>query len=376
MSTKSPPMIDADSHFQPRVDVVLEYGAPGYRREALQALALDAVRFATPGLRREGFRGSGLGSKLTGGPRSAPPENVVGHADVDARAELLAETGFEQQVLIPDGVFALLGGVSSGRRLEPGVQILLAQAFNDAAADAQARRPDRFIASAIVPSDVEEAIREIQRAARLGIRSVTIGGNWTGRNFDDFHLLPLWKAVADAAMLVLVHHNPFSCQVRDHVPTTDTLGGDRMRRLHVSNYLGFAFEYALAMASLTLGGVLEAVPALRLCFYEAGGSWLPWVLYTLDRTFRIEPQCARCSSLPSEAILRSCLVAIEPDEVPIRSSVAEIGSSCFVVGSDYPHPPSTYPNTVEGVRKLPGLTDADREGILGANFARLVAGAP
>ena len=54
------------------------------------------------------------------------------------------------------------------------------------------------------------------------------------------------------------------------MPTTYTLGWERMRRLHISNYLGFAFEYMVGMAALTLGGVLQDFPSLKFCFFEAG----------------------------------------------------------------------------------------------------------
>jgi hypothetical protein len=77
-----------------------------------------------------------------------------------------------------------------------------------------------------------------------------------------------------------------------------TIGWERMRRLHISNYLSFAFEYMMGIASLTLGGLRKEFPNLLFCFFEAGGSWLPWVMYTLDRVYKVEPQCARCDRGP------------------------------------------------------------------------------
>ena len=65
---------------------------------------------------------------------------------------------------------------------------------------------------------------------------------------------------------------PSGCQVNDHVPSTYTIGWERMRRLHISNYLGFAFEGMMCAASLTLGGLLEEFPDLKICNFESGGS--------------------------------------------------------------------------------------------------------
>jgi len=146
-----------------------------------------------------------------------------------------------------------------------------------------------------------------------------------------------------------------------------------MRRLHISNYLGFAFEYIVGMASLTLGGLLKDFPNLKFCFFEAGGSWLPWAMYTLDRVYGIEPQCARCEIEPSEHIRQSCLVAVEPDEQTLAGAVQSIGSKNFIIGSDYPHPPSTYPNTAAGIEEMAGLSREAKDDILGRNLQELFA---
>jgi hypothetical protein len=145
-------------------------------------------------------------------------------------------------------------------------------------------------------------------------------------------------------------------------------GWERMNRMHISNYLGFAFEYMVGMASLTLGGVLNQFSDLKLCFFEVGGAWLPWLMYTLDRVHHVEPQCSRVPNPPSEYIKRSCMVAVEPDEWCLPQAIASIGSENFIIGSDYPHPPSTYPNTAAGLENMEGLTPAQKEKILERNL--------
>jgi predicted TIM-barrel fold metal-dependent hydrolase len=62
---------------------------------------------------------------------------------------------------------------------------------------------------------------------------------------------------------------------------------------------------------------------------------------------------------------------MEPDENNIVHSVAAIGSENFIVGSDYPHPPSTFPNTAAGIESMAGLSEKDKENILGGNLTRL-----
>ena len=38
------------------------------------------------------------------------------------------------------------------------------------------------------------------------------------------------------------------------------------------------------------------------------------------------------------------------------------------MGSDYPHPPSTYPNTAAGIEEMEGLSAEAKDDILGRNL--------
>jgi predicted TIM-barrel fold metal-dependent hydrolase len=375
--------IDADSHFFPRGEFGdLKEIMPGFSARAVDMILRDALVFSDPDARRVGFRakaeGKQEGSVQQSGPQAAARTpgsfREAGLSDVEVRAKLLPQTGFDMQVLIPHGIFGNPFGSPLSRSVDEGIRLAICKAYNNAAAAAQRRFPDKLIGTGVVPfGDVGESTKEATRAVKeLGLRAITVNGNWMGQNYDSIELFPFWETMEELDVPLYVHHNPFNCQIHDHLPSTYTLGWERLRRLHISNYLGFGFEYMLAMASLTLGGVLKEFPKLKFCFFEAGGTWLPWAMYTLDRTFRVEPQCARISSPPSEYIRKSCWVAVEPDEFCLPQAVAAIGSENFIVGSDYPHSPSTYPNTAAGIEKMPGLSDHDKENMLGRNIAQVL----
>ena len=369
--------IDTDSHFLPRSDFGdLKGLMPGYSAEALDMILRDALMFADPNARRFGFRATAAGQRTGGGAGGLGPGGggggAIGHGEAEDRANLLSETGFDMQVLIPDGIFANPFGSPLERPRDPDVGLAMCKAFNNASAAAQNKRPDALIGTAVVPfQNVEESVKEATRAVKeLGLNIITINGNWGGKNWDAVELYPFWKTVSDLGAILYVHHNPFACSVNDHLPTTHTIGWERMNRMHISNYLGFAFEYMVGMASLTLGGVLKEFPDLRFCFFEAGGAWLPWLMYTLDRVHRIEPQCSRVPNLPSTYIKQSCMVAVEPDEFCLPQAVDAIGSENFILGSDYPHPPATFPTTVAGLEEMEGLSQEAKENILGKNIAK------
>ena len=88
----------------------------------------------------------------------------------------------------------------------------------------------------------------------------------------------------------------------DHVPRYPIVGQERMRRLHLGVYIGFALEYSVACAALALGGVLDEFPNLRFCFFEAGAGWLPYTMMGADRSFYIQNACSRTRTPPSELI--------------------------------------------------------------------------
>ena len=371
--------IDGDSHFFPPVDFTDVADTLGVSEAALEMLLRDSAMFSDREARRGGFKASDAGRQAGAvNPTAATTSQgsgPIGHGVAEHRVKLLPETGFDMQVLIPDGIFANPFGSPIERDWDPGLRMALSMSYNNATAKAQAEYPDQLIGTGIVPfgSDtVGACVREAKRAVEtLGLRAITINGNWHGKNWDSIELYPFWEAMNGLGVPLYVHGNPFQCQVNDHIPTTFTLGWERMRRMHISNYLGFAFEYMVAMASLTLGGLLKEFPKLTFAFFEAGGSWLPWIMYTLDRVYHVEPQCARCEILPSEHIRQSCVVAIEPDEQAIVGAVHTIGSKNFIIGSDYPHPPSTYPNTAAGIQDMEGLSAEAKEDILGRNLGVL-----
>jgi aminocarboxymuconate-semialdehyde decarboxylase len=372
--------IDADTHFMPHIEVdeLRRLLPKRYQDQAVEMLLRDTRVFADPAARRGGFRNSAAGKAVTAVP-SAPapaPAGPVGHGVARDRATLIPQTGFDMQVLIPDGIFANSFGSPARPEWEPAIALALSMGFNNAVAAAAKEHPDTFIPTARVPLavDVEESCREVERVVReLGTRIIVLTGNWMGKNFDEIELYPFWRTVQEQGAVVYVHGNPFNCQVNDHLPTTYTIGWERMRRMHISNYLGFAFEGMMCAASLTLGGLLEEFPDLKVCNFESGGSWLPWLYYTLDRVYSVEPQCARCSVPPSELLRKAFYVAVEPDEAAIVHAVNAIGSENFIIGSDYPHPPSTFPNTAAGIATMDGLSEEARANILGRNLQRVLA---
>ena len=361
--------IDVDTHFFPRIDLAnfKDLLPRGMVNEAMDRYQKDVER-ATDGDR---IRAVAKGRPV---PDTSAPDP---HRDPEERVKFLPSTGFDSQVLLPDRVFGNLYGSSpSGGDLSKPIRVALSKLYNDAALAAQQQYPDNFLGVITVPwDDLDETTAEVERAAKRGLKAVFIPANWIGKNFDTMELYPFWEVVNEHRLPVFVHHIPQGCTGRttvDHQPLYHMMGMERMRRLHIGTYLGFGLEYTLAIAALTIGGVMDEFPNLRFCFFEAGASWLPYASLGCERSSFIEPQCARNSTPPSELIRERVLTAIEPVD-HMEALVTTLGNEMFFFGTDFPHPEYlAYENTTEAVLSRDGLAEDTKDAILGGNIGRML----
>jgi predicted TIM-barrel fold metal-dependent hydrolase len=197
----------------------------------------------------------------------------------DARAQLAAmdREGIDVTVLYPSrGLF-----VHSISDLDPAFSEAIARAYNDWLADfCRDGDPRRMYGAAMLPiHDVAASIREARRAVRdLGFKAVFLRPNpprrgvyWHHPRFD-----PLWAEVQDLDVPVGFHEG-----VASRMPTAgdDRFAGDLFCLQHACSH---SMEQMLALEAMTLGGVLERFPRLRVAFLEGNGSWLPFWLWRLD----------------------------------------------------------------------------------------------
>lgn len=121
-----------------------------------------------------------------------------------------------------------------------------------------------------------------------------------------------------------------------------------------------------AFWQLLLGGVLDRYPTLKIVFAEVHSDWLPDTLAFLDKLFETERGKAQLK--PSEYFLRQGFVT---PTSPRRAEIAQrerIGIEKMMLGVDYPHPESTWPNTQEWLGDLfKGLSEYEIRRFCGEN---------
>jgi len=356
--------IDADTHFNLTVDYKHLRDLLDHKQSAsLNDVMLgDALRVVDPDSIRAAITGEGGG-----------PQGHVGDPswDPEARLKEMDQLGFDMQVL--NCQRAMPSPLKAQGDTPLWLRTALAQLYNNEAAALQKQYPDRFICQITFPwDDIDASIKEVERAAAMGLRAVSICGSWVGQNLDAYELYPFWEAVTGLDLACIVHNftQGHRGTMYDHQTDYPMVGTERYHRMHIGTYVGFGLDYTVACAALTLGGVLDQFPNLRFLFFEAGASWMPYAMHGADRSFYIERACSRTNTRPSELILQHCMTAIESIE-PLDQLVEAYGANNFVIGTDFPHPEfQRLPNASSDITGNSSLTNEQKSNILGGNLAR------
>jgi aminocarboxymuconate-semialdehyde decarboxylase len=353
--------IDGDTHFTHTIDFadLKELLPRSAQSEAADMMWRDGERFANP-------PGGGFGGRRNEGPDPS--------RDAEVRLKEMDRLGFDMQVLITQN--AMPTPLRPGTEKPLWLRSALMQLYNNAAVALQNKYPDRYIPmSTVTWDDIPGSIAELERVAKLGLKTVCIAGSYYDEtNLDNYALYPFWEAVQALDMACIVHDTPQPCggAIIDHTTPYPMVGTERMHRLHIGTYVGFGLDYTIACAALTLGGVLDEFPGLRFLFYEAGASWMQYAMVGCDRSFYIERACSRTQTPPSELIRRHCVSAIENLD-PVEQMVAAYGSDNFILGTDFPHPEfQRLPNATGDIEDKAGLSPEDKRKILGGNLARML----
>ena len=199
--------------------------------------------------------------------------------------------------------------------------------------------PNHFVPLASVPmQDPAAAAKELERAAKLGLRGVEIPPKVVERQLDEPDFEVFWSAAETLQMVVCIH--PF-----------EAAPAGALSRYFLGNLVGNLYDTGLAAALLIYGGVLERHPNLRVVLYHAGGA-LPALVGRLDMGYRIVPECrAAIPRPPSSYANQFYFDIIAHSRGMLGHLVKTYGADRFVVGTDYPLP-AGLAHPVEEVKAL------------------------
>jgi len=204
----------------------------------------------------------------------------------------------------------------------------LSRTLNDQLATVCAQAPRRFVGLGTLPMQAPDlAVLELTRCVReLGFAGVQIGSHINEWNLDRAELFPVFACAAELGAAVFVH--PW-----------EMMGEERMRKYWLPWLVGMPAEVSLAICSILFGGVLERLPALRLCFAHGGGSF-PATLGRIDHGFHARPDLCALDNphAPSNYLGRFWVDSLVHDSRALAFVLRLVGEDKIALGTDYPFP--------------------------------------
>jgi aminocarboxymuconate-semialdehyde decarboxylase len=238
----------------------------------------------------------------------------------------------------------------------PQESLRLERMLNDHIAKLVAANPKRLIGLGGVPLHAPDlAAREAVRCmSELGLKGISISTTAADMEIGDRRLWPFWEKAEEHGAVVYVHPagNP----------------SPRFQKHFLWNSIGQNFEEAMAIASLMYEGVLDAFPRLKICISH-GGGYMPFYMGRIARNYLEKPSTrVHMSKSPGEYLRQLYYDTCVYETEVLRHLVERVGVDHVILGSDYP---VGEMKPVEFVQATPGLSDADKQKIIGLNAAKL-----
>ena len=211
---------------------------------------------------------------------------------------------------------------------QPRHALEVARFLNDHLASVCAAHPRRFVGLGTLPLRAPDlAARELNRCVRdLGFAGVQIGSHAGDWNLDRAELFPIFAEAENLGAAIFVH--PW-----------DMMGQERMPKYWLPWLVGMPAEVSQAICSMIFGGVLERLPALRLCFAHGGGAF-PGTLGRIQHGFESRPDLMAVDNPhpPTRYLSRFWVDSLVHDPRALRLVLDTFGPRRVALGSDYPFP--------------------------------------
>jgi aminocarboxymuconate-semialdehyde decarboxylase len=234
----------------------------------------------------------------------------------------------------------------------------LAKAWNDAASAAHEAYPKRLVAFCTLPMLYpDRAIDELNRASKVaGVRGVYVGTNINGKDLSDPLFEPVWTRIEELDLPIFLH-------------PLQPVGGDRLRKFYLSNFLGNPIDSTIAASHLIFGGVLDRHPTLRIGLPHGGG-----VLFSLigrmDHGWKVRPEVKQLPKAPSAYLDRFYYDTITHSKQILEFVISMVGAERVMVGSDFCFDMG-YEQPVKFLDQI-NLSSEQRRMILGGTAAKLL----
>lgn len=337
--------IDSDVHYQPKRPGDIEaYLEPGWRAFVMP----DGRSPSTP---------------LPGGNVTVT-EQFEGVARADTRPADGSPAGSDyelmrEQLLDPYSIDAAVLNPASGPKVANGdLAAELSIARNRWLLEhwLEGANDERLYAALLIPShNIGKAAAEIRRAGpHPRWCAAMFPFNAASRHLGDPIYEPIWEALAEVGLPLYIHGSTGELTMSNGAFQS---GGTSLHyRLEMFTMLYQAVCNHLT--SMLMNGVFERYPQLNVILVEAGISWLPWYVTTLDANYeRMRHESRWVRRRPSEVLRERLLLSTQPceataadkDRLVENLSVVEGVDEMLCFSSDYPHWDADAPDFIDGI---------------------------
>jgi len=254
-----------------------------------------------------------------------PHKRFAGDVDAELRLKDMDRMGVEMQLLNPEfGQYAY--------ETEPRLMSEMCRSANMAIGKSITAHPDRFIGSAILPTqNMKLTLDEAERCLDAGFQTLFMKAAQGGQAYDNQYFWPLWDFASRHNVPISVHAN-----TRDWGGVVDAT--------RMSNPGGWGFfvgtlaEYCAISCGMIYSGAFDAFPNLRFCLAEAGATWLLWLWDRLELTHDVSPQTHNlCQKHPTEYLQSNIYVTVDATEKSLGHLCDRFPPKNLMLGTDYPH---------------------------------------
>jgi len=378
-------IIDADTHLTEPHDLWTKRAPPALRERVPQVKMHDGqMSWVIDGNKSIGTGAHPSSAILKDGSKVRTIEQFIklkfadvhlGSSQVKERLAVMDEAGIHAQIVYPN----ILGfGGQAAAKVDPALRLSCVEIYNDAMAEMQQESGQRLFPMALLPWwDVQAAVKETERALRLGLRGININSDphthkdESGNNIPDLasrHWDPLWEACESLEM-------PINFHIGGSEQSVDWLGQQGWPSLprDLKAAIGGAmlfFNNGRVLANIVYSGALDRFPKLKFVSVESGIGWVPFILEALDYQLLEIAEGRRFDMKPSEYFRRNFYACFWFEQTDISNTLRQVGIDNALFETDFPHPTGLYPiDDLEG--RLSGLTPAERTKVLTTNAAKL-----
>lgn len=233
---------------------------------------------------------------------------------------------------------------------------------NDKIAELCARHPDRFVGlGAIALQHPDLAVQQMKHAiGELDMRGFMITASIDGEELASPRFHPFWAAAEESGTVIFIHPRNFPAG------NSRFAGNGRL-----DNVIGNPLETSVALSHLIFEGTLDRFPGLKICAAH-GGGYLPSYIGRSDHCATHDTgNCKPVEKRPSEYLKQLYFDSLVYDTENLRHLIATVGAEQIVIGSDFPFAMGNS-DSVDHILSVAGLSDSEREAILGGTAARLL----